>query len=140
MDDWEILTEATIDAIRVEPMKKEVRIDVTCRWQGEERKQIVAKGVDDFVVNEMRLTNIIDRVTRFDVDVDGDSEKEAARRLFLMMRGHEPSVRDLESPVLLEKLSRIRAGSLILMEIEPVYGATVIILATGFKIESMDMP
>lgn len=138
MDDWEILTEATIDAIRVEPINMEVRIDVTCRWQGEERKQIVAKGVDDFVVNEMRLTNIIDRVTRF--DVGGDSEKDAARRLFLMMRGQEPSVSDLESPILLEKLSRISAGSLILLEIEPVYGPTVIILAKGFQLEAMDIP
>lgn len=138
MDDWDVLTEATIDAIRVELASKEIRIDVTCRSEGEKRKQIFAKGVDDFVVNEMRLSNIIDRVTR--LDDGGGQEEEAARRLFFMMRGREPDVSDLEWPVLLEKLSRIRAGTLIFMELEPVYGATVIMLAESFQLESIDMP
>jgi hypothetical protein len=138
MAEWDVLTDATIDAIRVESTKKEIRIDVTCRWQGEKRKQIVAKGVDDFVVNEMRLSNIIDRVTR--LDAGGGQEAEAARRLFFMMRGREPDVNDLEWPELLEKLGRIRDGTLILMELEPVYGATVIMLAESFQLESIDMP
>ena len=138
MDNWDVLTEATIDAIRVESTKKEIRIDVTCRWEGEQRKQIVAQGVDDFVVNEMRLSNIIDRVTRLDAG-DGQ-EAETARRLFFMMRGREPDVSDLEWPVLIEKLGRIRTGALILMELEPVYGATVIVLAESFQLEAIEMP
>lgn len=138
MDDWDVLTEATIDAIRVESTKKEIRIDVTCRWEGEKRKQIVAQGVDDFVVNEMRLSNIIDRVTRLDAG-DGQ-ETETARRLFFMMRGRKPDTSDLEWPVLLEKLSRVRTGALILMELEPVYGATVIMLAESFQLEAIEMP
>ena len=138
MDNWDVLTEATIDAIRVESTKKEIRIDVTCRWEGEKRKRIVAQGVDDFVVNEMRLSNIIDRVTRLDAG-DGQ-ETETARRLFFMMRGREPDASDLEWPVLIEKLGRIRTGALILMELEPVYGATVIVLAESFQLEAIEMP
>lgn len=138
MDNWDVLTEATIDAIYVESTKKEIRIDVTCRWKGEKRKQIVAEGVDDFVVNEMRLSNIIDRVSRY--YAGGGQEEEAARRLFFMMRGREPDASDLEWPELLGKLGRIRAGTLILMEIEPVYGATVIILAESLQLESIDAP
>ncbi len=137
MEDWDILTEATIDAIRVASTEKEIRIDVTCRWEGEKRKQIVARGVDDFVVNDMRLSNIIDRVTRF--DAGGGQEAETARRLFFMMRGREPDVSDLEWPVLSEKLGRVRAGTLTLMELEPVYGATVIMLAESIQLEAIDM-
>lgn len=132
MDDWDSLTEAIIDAIQVESTKKEIRIDVTCRWEGVQRKQIIAQGVDDFVVNEMRLCNIIDRVTRLEVS-EGEEEK-AARRLYFMMRGREPDSSDLEWPALLEKLGRIRTGALILMELEPVYGATVLILAERFQL------
>ncbi|WP_038489970.1 hypothetical protein [Janthinobacterium agaricidamnosum] len=135
-DDWNILTEATIDAIRVEPTKKEIRIDVTCRWEGEKRKQIVVHGVDDFVINEMRLSNIIDRVTRLDAG-DGQ-EAETARRLFFMMRGREPDASDLDWPVLSEKLDRVRSGTLTLMELEPVYGATVIMLAESIQLEAID--
>ncbi|TFW09523.1 hypothetical protein E4K72_05620 [Oxalobacteraceae bacterium OM1] len=137
MEDWNVLTEATIDAIRIEPTKKEIRIDVTCRWEGEKRKQIVVRGIDDFVVNEMRLSNIIDRVTRLDAS-DG-LESETAKRLFFMMRGRAPDVSDLEWSVLSEKLDRIRTGTLTLMELEPVYGATVIMLAESIQLEAIDM-
>ena len=138
MDEWDVLIEATIDAIHIESAKKEIRIDVTCMWQGRKRMQIVASGVDDFVVNEMRLSNIIDRVTRFGKSGTAEKESETARRLFFMMRGREPNLHDLEWPVLIEKLAPIRDGKLGLMEIEPVYGATVIVLAQNFQLESID--
>jgi hypothetical protein len=138
MDEWDALIEATIDAIRVELATKEIRIDVTCMWQGEKRKQIVATGVDDFVVNEMRLSNIIDRVTRFAACGAAEEESETAKRLFFMMRGREPDSNDLKWPVLIEKLACIRDGTLALMEIESVYGATVIVLAQNFQLESID--
>ncbi|MCL1621313.1 hypothetical protein [Ralstonia pseudosolanacearum] len=138
MDEWDTLIEATIDAIRVEPEKKEIRIDVTCMWQGKKRKQIIAMGVDDFVVNEMRISNIIDRVIRFGVGGAAEEEAKAASQLFFMMRGREPNSHDLEWGVLIEKLDRIRDGRLSLIEIEPVYGAAVIILAESFQIESIE--
>ncbi len=133
MDEWGVLTEATIDAIHVASEKKEIRIDVTCAWQGKAKKQIIATGVDDFVVNEMRLSNIIDRVNKFDVS-DG-REGEVARRLFFMMRGREPESHELQWPALIEKLDCIRSGVLSLIEVEPVYGATVTILAKSFLLE-----
>lgn len=137
MDDWKTLVESTIDAIHVDSTSKEVFIDVTCAWEGKERKRIVATGVDDFVANEMRLSNIVDRVSRFGaVDFNGESA-EIARRLFILMRGKEPSQTDLEWPPLKDKLACIRDGSLGLLEIEPVYGATIMILATGFRLDSV---
>ncbi|SCW97195.1 MULTISPECIES: hypothetical protein [unclassified Pseudomonas] len=135
MESWELLTEATIDAIHLEQTKKEIRIDVTCRWNGEQHKQIIAKGVDDFVVSEMRLSNIIDCVSHF--DAGGGEEDQTARRLFFLIRGHEPSASDLKWPVLLEKLGRIRDGTLSFMELEPVYGATIILLAESIQLQPL---
>lgn len=137
MDDWKTLVESTIDAIHVDATNKTVVIEVTCAWEGKERKRIVATGVDDFVANEMRLSNIVDRVSHFGaIDVNGESAA-IARRLFVLMRGKEPSQTDLEWPVLKDKLACIRDGSLGLLEIEPVYGATIMILATGCRLESV---
>ncbi|KPC54578.1 hypothetical protein [Amantichitinum ursilacus] len=136
MDDWDVLTEATIDAIRIESTKQEIRIDVTCRWEGEKRRQIVAQGVDDFVVDDMRLLNIIDRAAR--LDASGGQETETARRLFFMMRGREPDTSDLQWPVLQEKLDRIRTGALFFMELEPVYGATVLVLAERVQLLAIE--
>jgi len=137
MGGWESLVEATVDAVHVDLANKEVRIVVTCAWESKDRMQIVATGVDDFVVNEMRLSNIVDRVNRFDAMENADEGAKVARRLYFLMRGTEPSLSDLEWPALLEKLARIKDGALSLLEIEPVYGATVLVLAEDIRLESM---
>ena len=137
MNEWDALIEASIDAISVDPVKKEIRINLTCMGQEQKRKQIVATGVDDFVVYEMRLSNIVDRVTQFGTNVVAQEEPEIAKRLFFMMRGREPDSNDLAWPVLIEKLTRIQDGTLRLIEIEPVYGATVMVLARSFQLESI---
>jgi hypothetical protein len=131
MSEWDTLVESTIDAVHFDLGHKEVRIELTCAWEGKDRKLIVATGVDDFVVNEMRLSNIVDRVSRFDVE-----DFEVARRLFFLMRGAAPSASDLEWPIFKEKLALIREGKLSLLEIEPVYGATILILAESFRLET----
>ncbi|GGL65014.1 hypothetical protein GCM10009091_53790 [Pseudomonas brenneri] len=136
MDNWKRLTEATIDGIQVDSTKKEVLINITCMWGSIKRKQIIAKGVQDFTVNEMRLSNIIDRVTR--LYADPPQEYETARRVFLMIRGHEPSISDLEWPTLLDYLEKIRQGTLTFIEIEPVYGATITLLAESIQLESAE--
>lgn len=136
MGGWESLVEATIDAIRVDRANKEVWIDVTCAWGGKDRKQIVATGVDDFVVHDMRLSNIVDRVNRFDASASKDEGAEVARLLFFLMRGTEPSPADLEWPAFQDKLIRIRDGALSLLEVEPVYGATILVLAEDIRLES----
>ena len=135
MGGWESLIEATISAIHVDLENKVVRIEVTCAWKGNDRMRIVATGVDDFVMNEMRLSNIVDRVSRFDADNIKDQGAVVARRLFFLMRGREPSPSDLEWPALREKLTRIQCGALGLLEVEPVYGATILVLAEDFRIE-----
>jgi len=68
MNEWDDLVEATIDSIHVDASKKEVQIDLMCAWGTRERKRISATGVDDFIVSEMRLSNVIDRVSRVDAE------------------------------------------------------------------------
>lgn len=137
MEDWKILLESTIDSIHVDSTSKEVFIDVTCAWESKQRKRISAIGVDDFVANELRISNIIDRVTIFDAVEFNDVNQNIARRLFMLMRGKEASQTDLEWPTLKSKLACIGDGSLTLLEIEPVYGATILILAAGYRLESV---
>lgn len=137
MDGWDLLIESTIDSIRVDSDYKEVWIDVTCAWEGKDRKRIVATGVDDFVVNEMRLLNVVDRVSRFDANHIKDDSDEIARRLFFLMQGREPSSSDLEWPSLRENLIRIQEGALCLLDVEPVYGAKILILAEDFRLETV---
>ena len=137
MDGWHVLIESTIDAIRVDALRKQVEIEVTCMWNGKSRKRIVACGVDDFSVGDMRLSNVIDRASFFDPAATDGDESGIAERLFVLMRGQEPSASDLDWPILKEKLARIHAGELTWLELEPVYGATVAILAQSIRLENI---
>lgn len=137
MVSWDSLVEATIDCIRVDSVNNEVRIEVTCAWEGKERARIVATGVDDFVLNEMRVANIVQQVNRFDTCSENEVVPDLLNRLFFLMRGEEPSPSDLEWPALHEKLARIQDGTLVLLDIEPVYGAAILLLAKAFRLETI---
>jgi hypothetical protein len=138
MNNWDALVESTITAIYFDPLKKEIRIEVVCVWDDKKRKQIAVTGVDDFVINEMRISNIIDRVNIFSADNIHDRESDLMDSLFFLMRGVEPSPSDLEWPALKDKVMQIRNGDFALMEIEPVYGARAIILANSLRLENLD--
>ncbi|HYD62334.1 MAG TPA: hypothetical protein VEC35_18370 [Noviherbaspirillum sp.] len=132
MKQWDAFIEATIDAIHFNAEKRELSFDVTCQLESGHRKRLVIDGVDDFVANEMRLQNIIDRIHQYRGD-----ETEAARCLFFLMRGREPEEDELRWPQLVEKLDHVRTGRRVLLEIEPVYGATLIILGENVRLESI---
>lgn len=136
MMDWDSLVEARLDAIRVDNARKEIRIDLTCPWEGNKPIQIVGIGVDDFCATGMRLSNIVDRVTQYGSEDVKHHSLEVARRLFVLMRGDDPTPSDLEWPSLRERLTAIESGALVLLEMEPVYGVTVLILAEAFSILS----
>jgi hypothetical protein len=75
-------------------------------------------------------------VSRYEANASNGENLEVARRLFFLMRGKEPSALDFEWPALREKLTRVQKGALALLEIEPVYGATILVLAEDLKIEN----
>lgn len=131
MKDWNALVEADLHSVHVDPTQKEVRIELV--YAGSDQKAaIVASGVDYFVLNEMRLSNVVDRVQLFCVD---DAVTPAVvNSVFFLLQGRLPEPAELEWPVLQERLSAIRDGSLTLLEIEPVYGASVRLLAKSIKL------
>ncbi|WP_057437366.1 hypothetical protein [Pseudomonas syringae group genomosp. 3] len=133
---WDVLVEATIDSIHVFSTEKEIRIHVTSPWQGKKRYQIIAKGVDDFSLNGMRVLNIVDRAIFF--DASNDQEVETAHCLFFLMKGRDPQPNDLDSAGFLQKLDLVRAGKLVLFELEAVCGATFIALSESVSLELLD--
>ncbi|KAA8699844.1 hypothetical protein [Pseudomonas cannabina] len=132
---WDVLVEATIDSIHVFSIEKEIRIHVTSPWKGRKCYQIIAKGVDNFALNDMRLLNIVDRVNF--LDVSNGQEVETAHCLFFLMRGRDPQPDDLNSVDFLRKLDLVRTGKLVLFEIEAVYGAACILLAESVVLEPL---
>ncbi|HET8729277.1 MAG TPA: hypothetical protein VFO41_17385, partial [Alphaproteobacteria bacterium] len=107
-----------------------------CAWNGT-KALVLATGVDDFVVSEMRIANIVDRVHVFGAEGAVD-DLAAANCLFLLMRGRPPASGELEWPALQERLSKIRNGLLNLLKFEPVYGATILLLAKEVRLRLTD--
>ena len=97
------LVEATVEFVSVNPSEKKLCIGVISANK-EERTQIFADGVDDFLANDLRLSNIIDRVVIHEV---GESP-HLRERLFYFLRGKEPEPSDLEWEVLKDKLTSIK--------------------------------
>jgi hypothetical protein len=135
MNNLELLVEATINGVFTDPVRKEVRIQLTSAWDPRERMQFLASGVDDFFASEMRLSNVVEGVTLHDAaGIDTDSAK-VAQRLFLMMRGRQPEEGELEWDILLGKMERIRHGEFVLLDIESLYGADLLILASKIVLQ-----
>jgi hypothetical protein len=100
-------------------------------------KVIVASGIEDMLVDDLRAYNIIDRVTIFMATDAAQEINECTTSLFYLMQKRELSASDLEWPAFKEKLARIQSGELHLMEIEPVAGASAVVLARLIAIESL---
>ncbi|TJZ76197.1 hypothetical protein [Chitiniphilus eburneus] len=58
-------------------------------------------------------------------------------RVFALMRGREPHDEDFTWKPLIEKVEHIKNGSLKYLEIKPVYGAQVCVLAERITFENV---
>ncbi|MFS2101485.1 hypothetical protein ACCC97_21245 [Variovorax sp. Varisp85] len=137
MNGLETLVESTIDSVHVSVKDKKVCIELTCAWEGKERKKITATGVEDFVADELRLSNIVDRVHCFAAADFQENISTITDNLFFLIRGKSPSSSDLEWEPLKEKLGMISSGMLTLLVVEPVYGVTIILLASEIQLEAI---
>ncbi|GAB3627740.1 hypothetical protein PTE30175_02436 [Pandoraea terrae] len=131
MNAWSHLVEAEITGILVFADKKCVEIKI--RDSNRNDWLILAEGVDDVLVEEMRLTNIVDRV--WQVDASTSITERVAQRIYYLLRDGDSEGFDKEWSVLQAKLDAIRRNELSFCEIEPVYGATVMMLAKHIKLE-----
>jgi len=93
---------------------------------------LVANEVQDFMVIEMRLQNIIDRMILW----GSSDEIECRRRLFCMLYGYRPSAEDnMYLPTINNNFMALKQEGYHLLEIEPVFGALIFILAKHLQIE-----
>jgi hypothetical protein len=136
MKAFEALVEATFSEIHLDAEERKIRIEIRSKWGGAARFRLLATGVDDFLANGLRLENIIDRVSHVSASNFGLAENGLAERLFFLLQQREARKSELEWDVLTDKLLRIQDGRLRFLEIEPVYGASVMILAERFELHA----
>ncbi|MGA8673330.1 MAG: hypothetical protein WB679_25875 [Terracidiphilus sp.] len=137
MSNLDSLVEATVTRLSFDRERAELRFEVSCVFGDRGRKVIVASGIEDLLVDDVRTYNIIDRVTIFTAADAAQEINDCTKSLFYLMQKRELSTSDLEWPAFKEKLARIQSGEFHLMEIEPVAGASAVVLARLIAIESL---
>lgn len=137
MENLDLLVESTMTALHFDRTNSEMIIHVMCAWEPKERRRIVVRGIDDFLIDDMRPYNIIDRVNLYGREDSMDDSSECASSLLFLMQKRELNASDLEWPAFKAKRSLIQEGRLTLMVIEPVCGASIIALAESIRLEAM---
>jgi hypothetical protein len=140
MSEVDNLIEATMTGVHFDREKMELRIEVSCVWGEGKKRMILSSGIDNLLIDDFRAYNIIDHLTFFAAQDAVLEINECSSALFYLMQKRELTQNDLQWPAFVEKLATIRTGKLQLMEIEPVSGASVLVLAEQIKIEVIGTP
>lgn len=127
--------ESTIEALHVNAEAKEILIEITSAFGCAKKHKISAVEVEDFFVRSMRLSNIVEKVSIYNSINALKNQEEVLRIIFILLREKEPSMNDLEWPILKEKLVKIINGECCILMLKPIYGAEIIISAKYFKLE-----
>lgn len=133
---WSKFIESHLTGVAIDDSQRLIRIYL--RDVAHQRSIITISGVDRFVVNEMRETNIVECISCWNARSSDADYREALA--FLITGKYDDDI-DAAFELLIDKASEsICKGEKILLEIEPIYGAQVIALAAGISIESNKGP
>lgn len=88
---------------------------------------LMAKGVDRFVATEFRERNIVDRVTLWDSSSEADEYRDS---LSILVAGSSDVPQEAAWQALMDKeVASIKQEKKIFLEIEAVYGVSILLLA-----------
>jgi hypothetical protein len=92
---------------------------------------LTASGVTELMVLQMRLQNIIDRISIWNASSDVSDYGDKLLSLFI---GTLSEDNNMDMPLVKNAAQSIKSGELFLLEIEPVYGAIVLALVKDLSI------
>jgi hypothetical protein len=122
--------ETYFDGIKLNHENKEVYLFL--RDHNAVRWVLMAEGVSDCMVLQMRTLNIIDRITFWDVS---SNEESYIDKLFCLHKGYYPGEKDKRDFLFITgSIEKIKHDEMFLMELEPVFGANVLVLAKRAKL------
>ncbi len=131
--DWSGFIESHLTGIAIEDSHRLIRVYL--RDTTHQRSIITISGVDRFVVNEMRETNIVECISCWGA-LSSDSDYREPL-VWLMTGKQDGDSNGAFAPLLDKTKDSIRKGEKVLLEIEPVFGAQLIALATEVSIEKV---
>lgn len=130
MLDLSKFVEAYLMSIEVDRIERKVKLSI--REPDGTGWILAATGVSELMVLQMRMQNIIDRIS---VWTESAVDADCRERVFSLLSGRSATDRDdMESPLINRTVDEIQRGDSMLIELEPVYGASVLMLASGLSV------
>ncbi|HEX7910986.1 MAG TPA: hypothetical protein VF534_23255 [Paraburkholderia sp.] len=108
-------------------------VSIFFRGQAKQRFTLVAEGVDRFVADEFREQNIVDRVHLWDSASEPNDYRDSLA-LLLSGVGGEQRNEAVWLPVIERAVIAIERGEKVFVEIEPVYGGWIVLLARSVAV------
>lgn len=132
MEKWSEFVEGRLAGVILRDQDNAVDIYISNRLR--QKYTLTARGLKELRVWEMRHKNIIDRISLWDASSPETEYKE--RLAFLIYGAQEEKNKGAPESMaaLAEAIESIRAGNAVLVEMEPVYGALILILAESVVI------
>jgi hypothetical protein len=126
----EEIVESVFTSIITNPPEREIRM--TFRKQAQEFT-LIGRGVDHLLVNEFLQQNIVDEIRVF----ERNSELSTVRNLIANLLFDSEHASEVTEPGSIDQLEkRVKAvidGNKVLLEVLPVYGASVLLFATSIE-------
>lgn len=102
-------------------------INISLRGADRQCFTLMAKGVDRFIASEFRERNIVDRVILWDSSSEVDECRDS---LSILVCGSSDAPQEAGWRALIDKeVSSIKQKEKILLEVEAVYGVSILLLA-----------
>jgi hypothetical protein len=108
-------------------------VSISFRGQAKQRFTLVAKGVERFVAEKFRDKSIVDRVLLLDLMSDPNDYRTS---LALLLSGvpRDQMNEAIWLPVVEREVAAIKRGEKVFVEIEPVYGGGIVLLAKSITV------
>lgn len=125
MIDFSKCVEAHVTGIAL--LEDSGELSISLRGSDRQCFTLMAKGVDRFVATEFRERNIVDRVALWD---SGSEVNEYRDSLSILVSGSSDAPQEAAWQALIDKeVASIKQEEKILLEVEAVYGVSIILLA-----------
>lgn len=98
--------------------------------------ELCADDVKYFLLNGMCLQNLIESINLYKTSNINECLEDVRSKVFYLLQGRYPEAQDEEflREVVEKKIDDIKASTSLLLEIQPVYGAYILLMTSGISI------
>jgi hypothetical protein len=134
---WDEFMECEFYSVSVEPVAGERNVLIRILDHEKTRWLLTASGVKYFSLDEMMLQNVIESIRVYDSSAAGAQAVEVKEKILSLLQGRSPRAGDNSSlcEVVERLVGEIQDSLRVLLEIRPIYGGSVLLIAKNVDLQ-----